>query len=97
MGASHEDRRIYHTPGPVFLWHKANEEYLMNRKPVATVGVVWSQLNMDFYGRDEAEVMVELPWRGIIQALIRARIPYIPVHADHIDRDAAGSLTAYTS
>jgi len=90
VGASHEDRRIYNTPGPLFRWHKANEEFLVNRRPVATVGVVWSQLNMDFFGRDEAETMVELPWRGIVQSLIRARIPYIPVHADHIDREAAG-------
>jgi len=88
VGASHEDRRIYHTAGPIFQWHKTNEKYLINRKPVATVGVVWSQQNMDFYGRDEADLMVELPWRGIIQALIRARIPYVPVHADHIDREA---------
>ncbi|MCX6238949.1 MAG: beta-galactosidase, partial [Bacteroidia bacterium] len=88
VGASHEDRRIYHTAGPIFQWHKTNEKYLINRKPVATVGVVWSQQNMDFYGRDEADLMVELPWRGIIQALIRDRIPYVPVHADHIDRDA---------
>jgi hypothetical protein len=92
VGASHEDRRIYHTAGPVFNWHKENEEFLINRKPVATVGVVWSQQNIDFYGRDDAETLVELPWRGIIQALIRARIPYLPVHADHIDRDA-GNMT----
>ena len=90
VGASHEDRRICQTPGPLFRWHKANEEFLVNRRPVATVGVVWSQLNMDFFGRDEAETMVELPWRGIVQSLIRARIPYIPVHADNIDREAAG-------
>ena len=90
VAASHEDRRFYETPGPVFKWHKTNEEYLINRKPVATVGVVWSQLNTDFYGRDEAELMVELPWRGIIQALIRSRIPYIPVHADDIDLSSAG-------
>jgi hypothetical protein len=88
VGASHEDRRIYHTAGPIFRWHKANEEFLVNRNPVATVGVVWSQQNTDFYGRDEAELMVDLPWRGITQALLRARIPYLPVHADHIDRDA---------
>ena len=88
VGASHEDRRIYNTPGPIFRWHKTNEEFLINRKPVATVGVVWSQQNMDFYGRDETELMVELPWRGITQALIRARIPYLPIHADQIDRDA---------
>jgi hypothetical protein len=86
VGASHEDRRIYHTAGPIFRWHKANEEFLVNRNPVATVGVLWSQENMDFYGQEETELMVELPWRGITQALIRARIPYLPVNADHINR-----------
>jgi hypothetical protein len=90
VGASHEDRRIYHTPLPVFEWHMSHEEFLIDRKPVATVGVVWSQQNMDFYGRDDAEQKVELPMRGITQALIRSRIPYVPVHADHIDRDGGG-------
>ena len=88
IGASHEDRRIYHTATPIFRWHKANEEFLINRIPIATVGVVWSQQNMDFYGRDEAEQMAELPYRGMTQALIRARIPYLPVNADHIERDS---------
>jgi hypothetical protein len=88
ISAYHEDRRMYHSPEPVFKWHKANEEFLINRRPIATVGVVWSQQNMDFYGRDNAEELVELPWRGMTQALIRARIPYLPVHADDIDRDA---------
>ena len=87
VGASHEDRRIYHTPGSLFIWHKSNEEFLVNRQPMATVGVVWSQENMDFYGREEREQMVELPYRGITQALIRARIPYLPVNADNIDRE----------
>ncbi|MEO5998940.1 MAG: beta-galactosidase [Chitinophagaceae bacterium] len=89
VAAYHEDRRMYHSPGAVFLWHKANESYLLNRKPVANVGVVWSQQNVDFYGRDKPEELVDLPWRGITQALVRARIPYLPVHADHIERDAA--------
>ena len=88
VSASHEDRRIYNTPGPVFRWHKANEDFLINRNPVATVGVVWSQQNTDFYGRDESDLLVELPLRGITQALIRARIPYMPVHADHIGQEA---------
>lgn len=83
-----EDRRRYHTVGPVNKWHKANEEFLFNRTPVATVGVVWSEENTNFYGRDEANLLVELPTQGIMQALVRARIPYIPVNADHIDRDA---------
>jgi len=32
---------------------------------------------------------VELPWRGVTNALIRARIPYLPVHVDHLERDAS--------
>ncbi|GHT27882.1 hypothetical protein AGMMS49574_01120 [Bacteroidia bacterium] len=89
IAAYHEDRRMYHTAEPIFKWYKANEEYLINREPVGSVGVVWSQENTDYYGRDDAEQRVNLPWRGITQALIRARIPYIPVHADHIDKQFA--------
>ncbi len=89
VSAYHEDRRMYKTPGPVMKWHSDNEQFLINRKPVATVGVVWSQQNTDFYGRDDAEELVELPWRGMTQALIRSRIPYLPIHIDDVDRDAA--------
>ena len=89
IAAYHEDRRMYHTAEPIFKWHKANEEYLINRQPVASVGIVWSQDNMDFFGRDNADSKVDLPYRGMMQALIRARIPYLPVHADFIDRDAS--------
>ena len=52
--AYHEDRRMYNTAGPVMRWYKENEQYLVNRQPVATVGVVWSQRNTDFFGRDDA-------------------------------------------
>src|SRR5262249_40353537 len=89
VGAYQEDRRAYQTAGPLMRWHRAYEEFLIHRWPMATVGVVWSQQNTDFYGRDDPETLVELPWRGISQALIRARIPYLPIHADHIERDAA--------
>ncbi|MEO5593691.1 MAG: beta-galactosidase [Chitinophagaceae bacterium] len=89
ISAYHEDRRMYHNPEKVFHWHKENERYLVNRFPVATVGVVWSQENMDFYGRDHTDELVESPWRGMVQALIRARIPYLPVHIDDLDRDAS--------
>ncbi|MEO5603071.1 MAG: beta-galactosidase trimerization domain-containing protein [Cyclobacteriaceae bacterium] len=88
VAAYHEDRRMYKTVEPLLKWHKDHEEFLINRTPIATVGVVWSQQNTDFYGRDDADELVELPWRGMTEALIRAKIPYLPVHADHIDRDA---------
>ena len=90
VGAYHEDRRMYRTAEPVLRWHKANEAYLVNRRPLAAAGLVWSQRNTDYYGRDDAGTLVDLPYRGMTQALVRARIPYIPVHADHIDRDAGG-------
>ena len=93
VGAYQEDRRMFRTIEPINRWHKENEMFLVNREPVATVGVVWSQPNTDFYGRDNPEELVDLPYRGFVNALIRARIPWLPVHADHIDRDAP-KLTA---
>lgn len=88
IGAYHEDRRQYFTAPPVMRWHAKNEAYLMDRRPVGAVGVVWSQENVDFFGREAPEERVMMPYWGVVQALIRARIPYVPVHADHISRDA---------
>lgn len=87
IGAYHEDRRQYRTTVPLFEWHERNEKYLLRRQPIASVGIAWSQANIDFYGRDQAEVRVGLPWQGFTQALIRARIPYLPIHVDNIERD----------
>lgn len=84
----HEDRRRYKTVEPINTWHRDNEQYLFNRTPVATVGVVWSEENTNFYGRNDSSVLVDLPSLGISQALVRSRIPYFPVSADHIDREA---------
>jgi hypothetical protein len=88
VNAYHEDRRQYRTAVPLMRWHEHYEPYLTQRRPVATVGVVWSQENVDFFGRDDPETRVMTPYWGVVQALIRARIPYIPVHADHIAREA---------
>lgn len=88
ISAYSEDKRRFSTAPPVFKWHKANEEYLYNRMPTATVGMVWSEDNNVFYGRDDSPEKVQVPWRGMINALVRDRIPYITVHADNIDRDA---------
>jgi hypothetical protein len=87
IGATHEDRRMHHNPEAIFAWEAAHEAFLLNRKPVATIGLAWTQENTDLYGRDNTDERVDLPWRGMSFALIRARIPYIPVHLDHLDRD----------
>ena len=63
--------------------------------PSPTWAIVWSQRNTDFYGRDNPEELVEQPWRGFTQALIRARIPHLPVHVDHIDREGPNLARAH--
>jgi len=89
VGAYHEDRRMYKSAEPIMRWWKTNEQYLVNRTPIANVGVVWSQRNTDFFGREAAVEVVDAPYTGFMHALIRARIPYISIHADEIERQGA--------
>jgi hypothetical protein len=86
ISAYQEDRREYDSPGPVMRWHRDNEQYLVNRRPVANVGVVWSQRNTDFYGRNDPGERVDSPYTGFMHALVRGRIPYLPVNIDEIER-----------
>lgn len=88
IGAYHEDRRQYRTTVPLFDWHARHEEWLVDREPVADVGVVWSQRSIDFYGRDDPVARCGQPYDGYVNALIRARIPYLPVHVDDVARKA---------
>lgn len=88
VGAFQEDRRQFEVVEPVYRWYSANQGYLVNRQPVATVGVVWSQRNIDYYGRDNAMDRAWSPYRGMTEALTRARIPFLPVHADDLEGDA---------
>ena len=88
VGAYHDDRRMYHTAEPLMRWYAANQRYLVNRRPLANVGIVWSQRNTDFYGHDQAAVLTDAPYRGFTDTLVRARIPYVPVHIDHIERES---------
>jgi hypothetical protein len=89
VGAAAEDRRSYDTAAPVMSWHKAHERYLIDRMPVATVGLAWSQRNTDFFGRDDPETRVDAAYTGFMHALVRARIPYLPIPIDDLDRDAS--------
>lgn len=88
VGAYHEDRRMYHTAEPIMKWYAAHQQYMVNRRPLATVGLAWSQRNTDFYGQDRAAELIDAPYRGFAEALMRARIPYVPVHIDHVERES---------
>jgi hypothetical protein len=88
IGARQEDSRQFDISVQLMQWHQENEAFLYNRHPVARVGLVWSQDNTVFYGQENAHERVALPWRGFTLALTRARIPFVPVHADHIAQQA---------
>ena len=89
VGGLQEDRRQYDNCKDIMKWHLENEEYLYHRTPISQVGLVWSQLNVNFYGKDNSQLRCAEPWRGFTRALTRARIPGIPIHADHISRYAS--------
>ena len=84
IGSSHDDRRQYNTAEPIFRWHEANQDVLVNRELRADVGVVWSQQNHDFFGRDKAPERTMAAYRGVVKALDRHAVPYVPLHADDI-------------
>lgn len=84
IGSCHDDRRQYQTAVPLFRWHEANEDVLFDRTPLADVAVVWSQANHDFVGRNSAHDVTVAPYRGVVRALNRAGIGFLPVHADRL-------------
>jgi hypothetical protein len=88
LGAGQEDLRQLHTAESLSRWHAENETYLVDRAPVASVGVVWSERNIDSYGRGESSERTVLPFTGAIEALVEHRILWRPVHVDHVGRDA---------
>ena len=88
IGAYSEDKARFAILPPLLQWHERNEAYLFNRRPLANVGMMWSDTNNIFYGRESFEGRVVEPYRGMVDALTRARIPFRPVHIDQLDRDA---------
>ncbi len=81
------DKRWFPVVEQVFNWHYANEQYLRNEKPLARVGMVYSQQTAAYYGGPEAAAKVEDPALGFYQALVEARIPFEMVHDGLLDRD----------
>ncbi|TNC48710.1 Tat pathway signal protein [Rubellimicrobium rubrum] len=84
IGAAHEDRRQYRTAEPIFRWHEANQDILVGRTPLARIGVVWSQANHDLHGRDRPEQRTLDPYRGMVRALSRAGLDWLPVEVKDI-------------
>jgi hypothetical protein len=81
------DQRWLKTVSDIYNWHHKWERYLRNEKPLARVGLVYSQQTATFYGGAEAQAKVEDPILGMYQALIEARIPFEMVHDRLLDWD----------
>ncbi|QGN34953.1 alpha-amylase family protein [Microlunatus sp. Gsoil 973] len=85
IGSRHDDRRQYRTAAPLFGWHRDNSDILVDRTPIADVGIVWSQENHDLAGRKNPAERTLDPYRGVVRALNTAGIGYLPLHADDLD------------
>jgi len=81
------DRRWMPVVEEVFAWHHANEAYLRNVRPLARVGLVYSQQTAWFYGGEKAREKVEEPALGFYEALVEARIPFEMVHDRCLDAE----------
>ena len=82
------------TPVAMADWHTKNEQYLGRRQPVATVGIVYSQRNHDFFGRDDSELIVESAAARLPAGADACAYSVRVRHADDIERDAAGLRVA---
>ena len=86
------DRRWLKGVEELYQWHYRHEKYLRNERPLARVGVVYSQQTAWFYaGEQPARQKAEDHALGMYHALIEARIPFEMVHdrlldASHIDQ-----------
>jgi len=81
------DRRWLDPVARLYDWHHANEKYLRNERPLARVGVVYSQQTATFYGGDRARQRVEDHTLGVYHALVEARVPFEMVHDRLLDPD----------
>src|SRR6202044_156426 len=64
-----------------------NEKYFRNVRPVARVGLVYSQQSAWFYAGEEARQKIEEPALGVYQALIEARVPFEMVNDRCLDAE----------
>ena len=81
------DTRWLATVESIYDWHYRAEPYLRNVRPLARVGLVYSQQTATFYGGERARERVEDHTLGAYQALVEARVPFEMVHDRLLDRE----------
>jgi hypothetical protein len=69
----------------IYNWHYKAEAYLRNEKPLANVGMVYSEQTQRFYGGEKHQENPRHHELGMYHALIEARIPFEMVHEQYLD------------
>jgi hypothetical protein len=85
FSATLHDERWLKGVEETYLWTEKNQRYLVNRQPLARIGVVYSQQTAWYYGDEHAETRVENYALGWYQALVESRIPFEMVHDQLLD------------
>ncbi len=86
------DRRWLAPVEEIFTWCHGAERYLRNERPLARVGLVYSQQTAWTASGDRVRDRVEDPALGWYQALVESRIPFEMVHDRKLDENELASL-----
>jgi hypothetical protein len=90
-GTLHDERWLKGVED-IYRWTEKNQHYLADRKPLARIGLVYSQQTAWYYGGEHVDAKVEDYALGWYQALAESRIPFEMVHDRLLD---AEHLAAY--
>jgi hypothetical protein len=85
FSAALHDERWLKSIEEIYLWTEKNQHYLTDRRPLARVGLVYSQQTAWYYGGEQASAKVENYALGWYQALVESRIPFEMVHDRLLD------------
>ena len=85
FSAALHDERWLKSIEDIYVWTEKNQHYLTDRRPLARVGLVYSQQTAWYYGGEQAGAKVENYALGWYQALIESRIPFEMVHDRLLD------------
>jgi hypothetical protein len=78
-GTLHDERWLKGVE-EVYLWTEKHQQYLTHQRPLARIGLVYSQQTAWYYGEGHTEAKVENYALGWYQALVESRIPFEMVH-----------------
>jgi Hypothetical glycosyl hydrolase 6/Beta-galactosidase trimerisation domain len=92
FAATLHDRRWLAPVEEIFTWCHGAERYLRNERPLARVGLVYSQQTAWTASGDRVRERVEDPALGWYQALVESRVPFEMVHDRKLDESGLASL-----